>query len=118
MQVNEKEFTQKLMDLSKSTMQKISSVATSKENLRKIHKIVTESKTEQEILTVIEKMATQDEKGILVGHYLDDLGVHPITVAEAVSDDYLDKSYQLIKQNPKITKAEFLQKMQLVEELD
>lgn len=56
MQVNEKEFTRKLMGLSKSTMQKISSLATSKENLRKIHKIVTESKTEKEILTAIKAM--------------------------------------------------------------
>lgn len=56
MQVNEKEFTRKLMDLSKSTMQKISSLATSKDNLHEIHKIVMESKTEQEILTAIAKM--------------------------------------------------------------
>jgi hypothetical protein len=60
-------------------------------------------------------MTKQDEMGILVGNYLDDLGIHPITVAEAVSDDYLEKSYQLIKQNPKITKWEFLRKMNLEE---
>ena len=56
MQVNEKEFTRKLMDLSRATMQKISSLATSIDNLHEIHRIVMESKTEQEILTAIAKM--------------------------------------------------------------
>ena len=56
MQVNEKEFTQKLMELSKSTMQKISSLATSKEVLRKIHKIVMESKTEQEVVEKLDSI--------------------------------------------------------------
>lgn len=50
MQVNEKEFTQKLMDLSKSTMQKISGIATSKDVLPKIYQIVMISKSEQEII--------------------------------------------------------------------
>ena len=56
MQVNEKEFTRKLMDLSKYTMQKISSLATSKENLHKIHKIVMDCNTEAEILKKLENL--------------------------------------------------------------
>ena len=55
-QLDENEFTQRLMDLSRATMQKISSLATSIDNLHEIHRIVMESKTEQEILTAIAKM--------------------------------------------------------------
>ena len=48
--MDENEFTQRLMGLSRSTMQKISSLATSKKNLHKIYKIVMESETEEELL--------------------------------------------------------------------
>ncbi len=60
-------------------------------------------------------MATQYEMGTVVGDYLDGLGVHPITVAEAVSVDYLERSYQAITENPKITKREFLNKVGIEE---
>ena len=63
-------------------------------------------------------MTEQYRKGMLVGNYLDNLDIHPITVAEAVSDDYLEKSYQLITENPKITKKEFLKAMELEEYKD
>ena len=65
-----------------------------------------------------EPMSEQDKKGKFVGDYLDSLGVHPITVAEAVSDDYFEKSYQIIKENPGISKNEFLSKLGLIEEKD
>ncbi len=63
-------------------------------------------------------MTEQYKKGMFVSNYLDELDVHPITVAEAVSNDNYRKSYQLIKNNPQISKAEFLEKMGLIEEED
>ena len=63
-------------------------------------------------------MKDQYQKGMVVVHYLDDLNVHPITVTEAVTDENCEKSYQLIKDNPKISKAEFLKKMGIEEHKD
>ena len=54
--MDENEFTQRLMDLSRATMQKISSLATSKKNLHKIYKIVMESNTETELLKKLENL--------------------------------------------------------------
>lgn len=59
---------------------------------------------------------THYQKGILVMDYLQDLGVNMITIGEAIDDKNLDRSYQLIKENPQITKAEFLKKMQMTED--
>lgn len=55
-QVNEKEFTQKLMTFSKSTMQKIANIANSEKVLPKIYQIVMGNKTEQEIIKELEKL--------------------------------------------------------------
>ena len=55
-------------------------------------------------------MTEQYQKGMLIMKYLKELGTHPITVAEAVSNENYRKSYQIIQENPKITKAEFLEK--------
>ena len=63
-------------------------------------------------------MTEQYRKGSVVANYLDNLNVHPITVAIAVSDENYRKSYQIIQENPNISKAEFLEKMQLIEERD
>ena len=59
---------------------------------------------------------TQYQRGILVMDYLQDLGISMITILEAVCEENLEKSYQLIQQNPKITKKEFLEKMHIEEE--
>ena len=61
-------------------------------------------------------MSNQYQKGIFISNYLEKLGVHPINIAEAVSDNNYEKSYQLIKRNPTISKEEFLKKMKLKEE--
>ncbi len=60
-------------------------------------------------------MTDQYEKGTLVSKYLEKKGVHPVTIAEAVSDDNYIKSYKLIQENPNITKEEFLKKMNIEE---
>ena len=61
-------------------------------------------------------MTEQYQKGSLVVKYLKELDVHPINIAEAVSDENYRESYQLIQENPQITKAEFLAKLGIQEE--
>lgn len=39
-----------------------------------------------------------------------------MTIGDAICDENLEQSYQLIKENPKISKAEFLAKMQISED--
>ena len=50
MQANPKEYRQKLMSYSKSTIQKITDLVTSREMLITVYEIVMESKTEQEVI--------------------------------------------------------------------
>ena len=50
---------------------------------------------------------TQDQKGILVMDYLQDLGMEMISVGIAIDIANLEQSYQLIKNNPNITLKEF-----------
>ena len=59
---------------------------------------------------------TQYQKAVLVMDYLQSLGVRMIVVGRAVCDKNLEASYKLIQENPKISKTEFLQRMQITEE--
>ena len=59
---------------------------------------------------------TQYQKGILVMDYLQDLGVDMLAILDAICDENLERSYQVIKENPQITKAEFLEVMQISED--
>ena len=59
---------------------------------------------------------THYQKGMSVMNYLRDLGVDMITIGEAVCDENLEQSYKLITENPKISKAEFLERMQITED--
>ncbi len=61
-------------------------------------------------------MITQYQMGTLVMDYLEELQVNPIAMLDAICDENLEQSYKLIKENPKITKAEFLQKMGITED--
>ena len=47
--------------------------------------------------------------------YLKDLGADWDTILIAICDENLEQSYKLIKENPKISKAEFLEKIQITE---
>ena len=51
-----------------------------------------------------------------IEQYLVSLGFSWITIAEALCDENIAKAVDLMQKNPKITKAEFLQKMQLDDE--
>ena len=59
---------------------------------------------------------SQYEMGISVMDYLQGLGIDMITILDSICDENLEQSYKLIQENPKITKAEFLAKMQITEE--
>ena len=59
---------------------------------------------------------TQYQKGTLVMNYLRDLGMKSVAILDAICDENLEASYKLIKENPKITKAEFLRRMPMVSE--
>ena len=59
---------------------------------------------------------TQYQKGSLVMDYLRELGMDWVAILDAICDENLEQSYKLIQENPKITKAEFLAKMQITEE--
>ena len=60
-------------------------------------------------------MTTYYQKASLVMRYLKGLGVHPVTIAEAVAEENYQKSYQLITANPRISKQEFLQELKIEE---
>ena len=57
----------------------------------------------------------QYQMGRLVMDYLKELGMDWDTIGQAICDENLEQSYRLIKENPKISKAEFLEKMQISE---
>ena len=56
-------------------------------------------------------MSKKYEKGELVLNYLKSVGLDIITSLEAISDENLSKSYDLIKNNPNITKYEFVEQI-------
>ena len=51
-----------------------------------------------------------------IENYLRSLGLSWITIAEAMSDEKHEKTVQAIQENPKITKKEFLTKLNIQEE--
>lgn len=57
----------------------------------------------------------QYQKGIFVLDFLQELGLSMLVIGKALEDARLNKSYRVIKSNPKITQEEFLTKMQLVD---
>ena len=59
---------------------------------------------------------THYQKGMLVMNYLQGLKMDIIAIGEAIDDKNLEQSYQLIQENPSITKEEFLKRMQILED--
>ena len=59
---------------------------------------------------------TDYDKGRMVMDYLKSVGVDILVIGEAISDENLDKSFQLIQDNPNIGKEEFLDAMDIEEE--
>ena len=63
----------------------------------------------------MKKIENHYQKGILVMNYLRDLKMSSVNILDSICDENLEKSYQLIKENPKIIKQEFLEIMQIEE---
>ena len=59
----------------------------------------------------LEEEITPYSKAISVMDFLQNLGIDMITIADFVDDKIRDKSYQIIKENPKATKKEILEKL-------
>ena len=59
---------------------------------------------------------TDYDKGMVVMDYLKSIGVDILAITEAVSDENLDKSFQLIQDNPNISKDDFLDTMDIAED--
>ena len=56
-------------------------------------------------------MAEAYQKGRFVMDYLKGLGLDFDTIGESICDENLDKSYEIITQNPTIGKYEFIKKL-------
>jgi len=48
-------------------------------------------------------------------NYLQSIGMSMVDIIEAIADDSIEKSYQLIKENPTISKEEFMRVMGIEE---
>lgn len=64
----------------------------------------------------MKKIENHYQKGLLVMNYLRDLKMSSVNILDAICDDNLESSYQLIHEHPQITKKEFLNKMKIEEE--
>lgn len=62
-----------------------------------------------------EIMSEQYDRGVWLENFLQNLGIDEYAIGTAIDDDNIDKSFQLIQDNPSITKDEFLQKMHIEE---
>ena len=59
----------------------------------------------------LEEEITPYSKVISVMDFLQNLGIDMITIVDFVDDKMVDKSYQIIKENPKATKKDILEKL-------
>ena len=56
-------------------------------------------------------MSEAYDKGVFVMDYLQSIGFDFITILDAICDENLDKSYEIITQNPTISKYEFVEEL-------
>ena len=56
-------------------------------------------------------MSESFNKGIFVMDYLKSIGCDSKTIGDAICDENLDKSYEIIVRNPTISKYEFVEKL-------
>ena len=56
-------------------------------------------------------MSEAYDKGVFVMDYLQSIGFDFETIGDAICDENLDKSYEIIVQNPTISKYEFVEKL-------
>ena len=55
-------------------------------------------------------MIERSKMTMLIKLFLKRFDTHPITIAEAISDQHYIKCFKLIMENPHMTKVEFLEK--------
>ena len=56
-------------------------------------------------------MSKDYDKGVFVMDYLRTIGLDGETILDAICDENLDKSYEIISQNPSISKYEFVEQL-------
>ena len=119
------EFGLKLKTYSMFTILKISRIVSSIDRLHAVHSIVIQNDTEQEVIKKLDALILsiggkdlliKYEKEFYVINFLQSIKANRFTIIEATNDDNLEKSYQIIQANPKISKGEFLEKMKISEE--
>ncbi|MBQ8196619.1 MAG: hypothetical protein IJZ73_01010 [Clostridia bacterium] len=119
------EYRLKLQSYSKFTILKISRIVTSVDRLHKVHSIVIRNDTEAEVIKELDDLILsiggkalliKYEKELIVNNYLQSIKADRFTIIKATNDDNLEKSYQIIQATPEISKSEFLQSLQLIEE--
>lgn len=81
-------------------------------NKIKLNPKMTESEIIKETLNITNQYDVID---MWYENYLRNLGFTWITIAEAMADDKKEKTISLLKNNPKITKEEFLELMNIEE---
>ena len=81
-------------------------------NKIKLNPKMTESEIIKETLNISNQYDVIDMR---YENYLRNLGFTWITIAEAMADDKKEKTISLLKNNPKITKEEFLELMNIEE---
>ncbi|MBR3885457.1 MAG: hypothetical protein IKJ33_03225 [Clostridia bacterium] len=81
-------------------------------NKIKLNPKMTESELIKETLNISNQYDVIDMR---YENYLRNLGFTWITIAEAMADDKKEKTISLLKNNPKITKEEFLELMNIEE---
>ena len=101
MRLKGEEYSKRLQKFSDSAIKLISEMMCCTEDIyQSCRDITTDSELTEE--QVVEKLL--------------ELKASYLTTMEASTDDNLEKSYQLIQENPKITKEEFLATMGIVED--
>ena len=119
------EYSLKLQSYSKFTILKISRIVTSVDRLHKVHSIVIRNDTEQAVIKELDDLILsiggkdlliKYEKELVVNNCLQSIKANKFTIIEATNDNNIEKSYQIIQSNPNISKVDFLEKMQIIEE--
>lgn len=60
-------------------------------------------------------MKRQHQTDLLVIQYLKKIDVHPITIGVSLSEQNYEKTYQILQENPTISKRDFLKKLGIEE---
>lgn len=85
------------------------------ENLERSYEIITENPTINKYEFVEQLGIEYDDEEILIHEFLCHLQMHPYHIAEAMDEDNYEKTLEIIKSQPKISREEFLRVMQFTD---